>query len=204
MKLRTRIMAFILVLCTLVTLVPITAISAFAQGSALQEDAMDEINKDGELALYKQGQTLSNADDGYIGIPYKVTVYYDSAKGAAKPGYMTNGATPVILYVVNADFERIGTDSDVSIIKSMIKRGYAVAVLDYLNDAKAVSPALDYSAQLLRSELASGAFFENKEIFTEGPYQDNIIVRPHFGIILRSHPSGFLSSPHSEPCSIRL
>ena len=85
---------------------------------------MQKIEGDTELSAYKQGDKQTVADDGYIGIPVEVTVYYDYATfGAAKAGY--NG-TPVILYVVNSGAERIGTDSDTDIIKSMLERGYAV------------------------------------------------------------------------------
>ena len=185
MKLRTRMIAFFLLLCTLVTMLPITALSAFADGEPEKEDAMEKIEADEALKTYKQGETLSFDDDGYIGVPYKVTVYFDSAKGAAKPGYMTTDkATPVILYVVNADFERIGTDPDASIIKSMVERGYAVAVLDYLNNAKATGEALDYSAQLLRGKLGEGAFFADKTVFPAGTYRDNLLVPAGYDVLM--------------------
>ena len=157
MKIKTRILSFILFLCTLVTMLPMTAIASLgASGNeGEKEDAMTAIAADTDLAKYKQGETQSFSDDGHIGIPYEVTVYYDYlTKGAAVPGYMTLGATPVILYVINADFERVGTSTDVSIIKTMLDRGYAVAVLDYKNNSKATGEALDYSAQLLRSKLS--------------------------------------------------
>ena len=185
MKLRTRMIAFLLLLCTLVTMLPITALSAFADGEPEKEDAMEKIEADEALKTYKQGETLSFDDDGYIGVPYKVTVYFDSAKGAAKPGYMTTDkATPVILYVVNADFERIGTDPDASIIKSMVERGYAVAVLDYLNNAKVTGEALDYSAQLLRGKLGEGAFFADKTVFPAGTYRDNLLVPAGYDVLM--------------------
>ena len=129
MKLKTRIAALFLLMFTLVTVLPAGAIAAFAETlvngaeSMTKEDAMEAIEKDDTLNAYRQGETQSFEDDGYIGIPYEVTVYYDyKGKGAAVPGYMTLGATPVVLYVVNANVERIGTDSDTDIIKSMIDR----------------------------------------------------------------------------------
>ena len=45
MKLRTRMIAFLLLLCTLVTMLPITALSAFADGEPEKEDAMEKIEK---------------------------------------------------------------------------------------------------------------------------------------------------------------
>ena len=187
MKLRTRIISFILLLCTLVTLLPIKAIASLAVTDANdgEADAMTDIKADSELSKLNWGDTQSFADDGYIGIPYEVTVYYDyNNNGAAVPGYMTLGATPVILYVVNAGFERIGTDEDTVIIKSMLDRGYAVAVLDYKNNAKATGEALDYSAQLLRSKLAEGYYFTDKSVFPSGTYQDNIIVPAGYNVRL--------------------
>ncbi|MBQ9115933.1 MAG: hypothetical protein IJY04_02815, partial [Clostridia bacterium] len=149
------------------------------------DDAMEAIEKDETLDAYKQGETQSFTDDGYIGIPYEITVYYDYAgKGAAVPGYMTLGATPVVLYVVNANIERIGTSSDTDIIKSMIERGYAVAVLDYLDSRKAKSPELDFSAQSLRVKMGAGDYFTDKSVFPSGTYQDNIIVPAGYDVLL--------------------
>ena len=70
MKLRTRMIAFLLLLCTLVTMLPITALSAFADGEPEKEDAMEKIEADEALKTYKQGETLSFDDEGYIGVPY--------------------------------------------------------------------------------------------------------------------------------------
>ncbi|MBQ7336814.1 MAG: Ig-like domain-containing protein [Clostridia bacterium] len=146
---------------------------------------MNEIKESRTLAAYQVGAVQAFDDDGYIGIPYEITVYYDSVThGAAVPGYMTEGATPVILYVVNAGFERVGTESDVSIIQSMLERGYAVAVADYLNHEKATGEALDYSAQLLRSKLASGTYFTDESILPRGSYADNFMLPAGYNIKL--------------------
>ena len=173
----TKALAMLLALCTLLTVVPITAITALADTIAensQKEDAMTAINGDDGLAAYKQGDKQTVSNDGYIGIPVEVTVYYDYAKfGAAKPGY--NG-TVVILYIVNSGAERSGTDSDVTIIKSMLEKGYAVAVCDYKNNAKAVSPALEYSAQKVRTKLRDGVFFTDKTVFPSGAYYENHAV----------------------------
>ena len=188
MKLRTRIIAALLLLCTLVTLLPTAALAAFAVSgdkNQTKEDAMEQIKADTELAKLNLGQTQTFPDDGVIGIPYEITVYYDhEGRGSAVPGYMTCGATPVILYVVNAGFERIGTHSDVDIINSMLERGYAVAVLDYKNNGKATGEALDFSAQGIRKLLSEGEYFTDKSIFPEGTYQDNIIVPAGYNVRL--------------------
>jgi len=172
MKAKTRFLAVVLLLCTLSGIMPFSAIVAWAEELSVteKEDAMEAISGDNTLSAYKQGATQTVADDGYIGIPVEVTVYYDYSKGAAKPGY--NG-TPVILYVVNSGAERIGTDSDTDIIKSMLDRGYAVLVTDYKNHSKAVSPALEYSAQKIRTKAKSGSFFTDKTVFPSGTYYEN-------------------------------
>ena len=124
MSAKTRFWAVILLICTMCSFMPMSAIAIWAEDLAVteKEDAMQKIESDTELSAYKQGDTQTVADDGYIGIPVKVTVYYDYAThGATKAGY--NG-TPVILYVINSGAERIGTDSDTDIIKSMLERGY--------------------------------------------------------------------------------
>ncbi len=132
------------------------------------------------LSAYVQGETVTVSDDGYIGIPVELTVYYDYAShGKVTPGY--NG-TPIILYVINTVTERIGTDSDVDIISSMLARGYAVVVADYLNDSKAVSPALEYSVQKIRTKLKSGTFFTDKTVFPTGTYYENHCVPAGYDI----------------------
>lgn len=173
MSAKTRFLAVLLLLCTLCTIVPVSAVVAWAEEISVteKEDAMQKIESDTTLSAYKQGDTQTVANDGYIGIPVEVTVYYDYAThGAAKSGY--NG-TPVILYVINSGAERIGTDSDTDIIKSMLERGYAVLVTDYKNHAKAVSPALEYSAQKIRTKARDGGFFKDKTVFPSGTYREN-------------------------------
>ena len=96
---------------------------------------------DGSFDKYKQGDTVSLENDGTIGIPVDLSVYY-SADEKSSPGY--NG-TAVILYVINTMAERTGTDSDDEIIRSMLERGYIVTVADYKNNIRAVSPQLDKS-----------------------------------------------------------
>lgn len=144
---------------------------------------MNGTNGYASLTSYVQAAPKRYENDGHIGIPYEITVYYDSAThGAARPGFMTCGATPVILYVINANVERIGTESDEKIIGGMLSRGYAVAVADYLGDKRARSPMLDTSAQLLRSRLSKGEFFVGMSAFPEGTYGDGAIVPAGYDI----------------------
>lgn len=172
-------------LSILLPILPISSLIAWAEGVGGTADAMEEIEGDDRLSRSKQGETRRFDDDGYIGIPYEVTVYYDDeTHGTARSGYSLLGATPVILYVVNADFERIGTDSDVSIITSMLDRGYAVIVLDYLNDARAKSPDLEWSTMPLWMKAEAGEFFTGLSAFEEGKYIDTLTVPSGYNVLL--------------------
>ena len=109
----------------------------------------------------------------------ELSVFFDKESFTVKSGYH---GTPTILYTVNTMVERIGKDSDTDIIKSMLDRGYVVVVADYLNSAKAISPALDYSVQLLRTRICNGEFFTDP-IFPEGFYRENHVVPAGYNIL---------------------
>ena len=187
MKTRHRLLSAFLLLCMFVTMLPAVPFTVFAEEAAsdVQIDAMEAIKENPALTPFLKGETQRFTNDGYIGIPYEVTVYYDSAThGAAKSGYMTNGATPVMVYVVNTRAERIGTDSDTSIIQSMMDRGYIVVVVDYLNHEKAVSPALEWSSQLIRAKALAGDYFADKAVFPSGNYVDTLTVPAGYDVRL--------------------
>lgn len=154
-------------------------IYACAAGSGEKVDAMEEI--EGKLSSYKVGNTVSVADDGYIGIPVEVSTYYDTSKGESKPGY--NG-TPLIVYVVNTNTERIGKKTDVEIITSLLERGYIVQIFDYLNNNKAVSPDLDWSTQALRQNSKKGLYFTDTTYTKKGTYYDTILIPAGYDVSL--------------------
>ena len=184
MKKARRFFSWLLLIAMLLPMLPTTALTVFANESTQKEDAMETIKADKTLNTYLVGETQHFDNDGYIGIPYEVTVYYDKeTHGKATPGYVTLGATPVIVYVVNANFERIGTESDTVIIQSMIERGFAVVVLDYLNDERAKTPDLDYSVQQLRAnKVGAGTFFTDEEVFQKGTYSDSLVVPAGYNV----------------------
>ena len=111
--------------------------------------------------------------DGRIGIPVKLSVLFDKENHAATPGYRK---TPVIIYVINAAVERIGTESDAQIIFRMISRGYIVTVLDYMNSPLACCPELEYSVQGVRKRIIEGEFFCDSQVFPAGKYTETIVV----------------------------
>ena len=156
-------------------------IYACAAVNARKVDAMAEI--EASFSSYKVGETVSVSDDGYIGIPVEVSTYYDSTKGESKPGY--NG-TPLIVYVVNTNTERIGKKSDVEIIASMLDRGYIVQIFDYLNNSKAVSPDLDWSTQGLRQNSKKGSYFTDNTYVKAGTYYDTVLVPAGYDVSLNN------------------
>ncbi len=165
----------ILSLILLVSVCITGGVAACAQDSGAI-DAMAEIEE--KLSAYKIGETVSVTEDGYIGIPVEVSVYH--AGGEVITGKAIN-ATPVAIYVVNTAVERIGTDSDVNIMTSMIERGYIVVVLDYLNNSKAISPNLDWSVQKLRVNVKNGTYLENVGL-SSGSYNNNMVVPAGYNI----------------------
>ena len=129
--------------------------------------------------IYQDMVTLEN--DGYIGIPIDFTVFYDKKYGKICAG--PNG-TPIILYVINTNIERIGTASDSEIVSSMIERGFVVILIDYKNSERAVSPALDYSLQGLRQRIINQNKGDALSIFEEGRYVENFVVPSGYDIEL--------------------
>ena len=88
-------------------------------------------------------------------LPCKLTTYYRTVD-AEMP-------KDPVLYVVGYNGERIGTESDVSIITDLLNNGHIVVVADFLNNEAAVTPALSCSATILVKELANfGAFVGDK------------------------------------------
>ena len=172
------IIAVLLLISMLPTAVFAEPLLASATDSSMKKgvDAMTAIES--ALSSKKIGKTTSVANDGYIGIPVEVSVYHGG--GAVKSGYDID-ATPVVIYVVNTQVERIGTDSDVDIIKSMLDRGFIVVIFDYLNNVKAVSPALDWSVQGLRPKVVNRTYFSGTSL-PSGSYHNNMVVPAGYNV----------------------
>jgi len=126
--------------------------------------------------------SLNIENDGYIGIPTELTVLYDKSKGNIKNGYVE--PTPIIIYTIGTKIERIGTFSDEKIISGMLDRGYVVCLLDYLENEKAVPPALDWSVQKLRQKVISGEVFDGAEGFPKGRYLETFVVPAGYDVSL--------------------
>lgn len=171
MKLK-RLSVFAIVLSIVFSMLPTTFVNAAA-------DASSEIESN--LSGYKVVNTQTVANDGVIGIPVKITSYYDTANGTVTD---KAGGTPIVMYFINTNTERIGTKSDVEIITSMLERGYLVTVVDYQNNVKAVSPELEYSAQKLRNNLQTGAYFSGSAFSGGKDYRETYVVPAGYDISL--------------------
>lgn len=136
-------------------------------------DAMTDIES--ELSQYLITEP-TRVDDGYIGIPIEYSVYYDKANGKARPDFIRNGGTPVVMYIVNTMAERVGTESDVSIIRSMLDRGYVVFIMDYLNSPKASGHDLEWSIQNFRRSVVTGGYVSGTEYIPKGNYKENFVA----------------------------
>lgn len=134
-------------------------------------DAMPAIEK--KLKSFRQGETLKLENDGRIGIPVELSIFYDARKGPVTPG---DGGTPIVLYVVNSQAQRLGTASDSKILRGMVRRGYAIIVVDFKGNPKAVSPGLEYSVQAMRLDALSGKYFHDEDIFPKASYAESFVV----------------------------
>ena len=120
-------------------------------------------------------------EDSYVGT-LQYTVYYDNSNGPATPGYF---GTPVIIYTINhPGVERVGTDSNETIIGSMLDRGYIVIVLDYLNSEKAVSPDIDKASQGFRGDMINGKILKNTTDIPKGEYREAHIAPSGCNVLL--------------------
>ena len=146
-------------------------------------DAMVAIEADEELMSHLV-HTKKLSSEGYIGIPVELSVFYDTKNGTrnATPDFMVNGGTPVAIYVVNTKVERIGTDSDVDIIKSMLDRDFIVVVVDYLNHAKATETNLGWSTQELRRYINIGNHISEVACIPKGSYKESFVVPAGFNV----------------------
>ena len=149
-------------LLALALLLPILGTTALAVGDGTKtaestpktdasiaiREALDENHKIFESTYRDATDENGKTSYGYCGFEVKITTYVKNQKTADLP---TDGI--LITYVINTNTERVGTDSDVKIIESLLDRGYVVAVVDYQNDERAVTPDLDWSLQTLRKTL---------------------------------------------------
>src|SRR5262245_8359183 len=64
----------------------------------------------------------------------------------------------LIVYLKNLSCERIGQESDASIIAYFTANGYRVVELNYTNHVKATAPFLNADVLKIRNEIGTGTF----------------------------------------------
>ena len=130
------------------------------------------------IEKYAVGEKIILDGDEYIKTPTALRVYFDKANHSAVSGA---SSTFIILYVVGTAVRRIGTESDEKIILSMLKRGFAVAVLDYLGAPDSLPPRLEWSVQGIRGRLISGELLP-KNVFPSGNYMNTLVAPSGFDV----------------------
>ena len=113
---------------------------------------------------FKNYMTQSSylANDGIIGVPVEIVTYCKDKN--------TNSETTVIMYVMGANIERIGTEKNVDIISDLLDEGYIVVTLDYMGAPEARGTDLDFSVQTIKQKIYGGSYLQglnrlNKNIY---------------------------------------
>ena len=139
-----KILSLVLCLCMIMSCVPALTFAADAPtgGIAGMEDYL------------KYSASLSS--DGYIGIPVDIYTYHKDT---------TTSDMPIVMYVINTNTERVGTDSDEKIVKELIDdKNCIVVVIDYKNNPLSVCPDLDWSVQGIRTNANNAKYFNSTSI----------------------------------------
>ena len=176
---KKSVIAFLLAVLVLITTAVVGAVIGF--GNEIEIGGEMNGIKDIFDADYLIQDTQRITNDGYVG-DMQYTVYYDKTEGEVVTGIH---GTPVIVYTVNTNTERVGTDSNESIITSMLERGYVVVVLDYLSQAKSQHPYLDDSVQNFTSKLKDGRYFPKGDVFPQsGTYKEIFVAPSGYDVLL--------------------
>ena len=139
-----KILSLVLCLCMIISCVPALTFAADAPtgGIAGMEDYLK--------------YSVSLSSDGYIGIPVDIYTYHKDT---------TTSDMPIVMYVINTNTERVGTDSDEKIVKELIDdKNCIVVVIDYKNNPLSVCPDLDWSVQGIRTNANNAKYFKSTSI----------------------------------------
>ena len=182
----------IALLCVIVGLIGVFSIATSASGGIVTEGEMIDIKND--FAGYLVQDTKRIESDGFVGA-LQYTVYYNGNTAQIINDY---DETSIIVYAINTNTERVGTDSNKTIIQSMLDRGYVVVVLDYLNNPRATGHKLDDSAQTFVNNLKAKKYFNfdgNKEAYKSvfvAPSGYNVLLNQVFWEVDKHSVSGTL------------
>ena len=172
----------------------------------------DSGNEGGENGGNNNKPTEPNPDAGKNGIDEILLAFgeykanddelEDSTVGATLKSYTfnkqdVNASNPVALYVIGHGETRVGTDSDVSIIRDLLEE-YIVVVLDYQGAEYAVSPYLDESLHDIKLDMMQkGTFLEGINYNSNQTYLIpagcRIVRNVEFFNIMESAPKGVVN-----------
>ena len=134
-----KILSMVLCLAMVITCLPALSFAADAPTGGI----------DGMESFLRYSKSL--ATDGYIGIPVDIYTYHKE---------QTTSDMPIVIYVINTNTERVGTDSDYKIVNELVNdKNCIVVVIDYKNNPLSVCPDLDWSVQSIRTKANSGTYF---------------------------------------------
>lgn len=139
MRKGNRFLALLLTVILLVGSLPMSVFAVSVEETEMTDEAKTIYDTFKDNLVKSEVKT----NDGYIGTAVHLYLYTD--------GQEAEGKRDVIFYVINHGTERIGQESDTSIIGSYIEEGYVVIVVDYLNDERAISPNIEHSLAKLRT-----------------------------------------------------
>ena len=133
-----KILSIILAALMLAAVIPVAAVA-----------------EDGDVLVFEEFkdhviQTTYLADDGIIGVPVEIVTYCKDPN--------TTSETNVIMYVMGANVERIGTEKNKDILADLLDEGYIVVTLDYLGAAEARGTDLDFSVQTIKQKINNGTY----------------------------------------------
>ncbi len=80
-----------------------------------------------------------------LGVEVPVRVYFAEAA--------TSEPAPVIVYVMNHGYPRVGQESDESILSDYLRQGYLVMTVDFAGVSEAVSPKFDFDLLALQHAI---------------------------------------------------
>lgn len=119
--------------------------------------------------------TAAAAPNSPVEVRWSSVVVGREIRGTLHPPSPPVGRPPLVVYLVNLPIERVGQERDERIITGLCRDGHLVLRLDYENDAKATSPALNADVLKLREDLAG----KNRTLLVDAEFdRDRTFILP--------------------------
>ena len=164
---KKRIFSFALMLVLLFSMAApsVMALDLTSVANASTEKNETRVQIDNAFADYLVN-SVELANDGELGIPVSFDVYVRDVN-------TLHADTAIAFYVINTNTERVGTDSDLSIIADLLSVDLSlsaeqnraevkddamiVIVVDYFENALATTPGIDWSMQKFHEDAEDGS-----------------------------------------------